>query len=231
MSFEERSEALVELLDELGGREDPFVLVGGYAVSPFNPRFSTDLDVVVAPPDTETFDQFLRSRDFERIDSHEKHWRYATAVVEYEKRLAPTRPIGVDLLVNGLGCRQTEAQWSFEHLHEHSTARTVSGQTVSTETRVVDGSVLVAAKLHSARPTDLRDAVAVTAEIDLETVTAHLLRGDEEALKAQLQRGLEILDSEDFEHGFRSDFGTSSVQEATVNRLRGYLDERIEELE
>jgi hypothetical protein len=199
-------------------------------VSPFNARFSTDLDVVVAPADTETFEQFLQSGDFERIGRHEKHWRYATVVIEYERRLAPTRPIGVDLLVNGLGCRQTEAQWSFEHLYEHSTERTVSGQTVSTETRVVDGPVLVAAKLHSARPTDLRDAVAVTEEIDLENVTAHLLRGDEAALQAQLQRGLDILDSEDFEHGFRSDFGASTVQEETVERLRGYLDERIDEL-
>lgn len=231
MSFEDRSNALVGLLDDLSGGETPFVLVGGYAVSPFNVRFSTDLDIVVTPADTETLEQFLHSSDFERIDSHEKHWRYATAVIEYEKRLAPTRPIGVDLLVNGLGCRQTEAQWSFEHLYEHSTERTVSGQTVSTETRVVDGSVLIAAKLHSARPTDLRDAVAVTAEIELETVTPHLLRGDEEALQEQLQRGLDILDRKDFEHGFRSDFGASTVQKETVERLREYLDARIDELD
>lgn len=105
MSFEDRSNALVELLDELGRREEPFVLVGGYAVSPFNARFSTDLDIVVAPADYELFEQFLHSNDFERLDSHEKHWRYATAVIEYEKRLAPSRPIGVDLLVNGLGYR------------------------------------------------------------------------------------------------------------------------------
>jgi len=230
MSFEDRSNALVGLLDDLRGRENPFVVVGGYAVSPYNARFSTDLDVVVAPADRETFEQFLQSQDFERIDSHEKHWRYATAVIEFEKRLAPSRPIGVDLLVNGLGCRQTEAQWSFEHLSEHSTERTVSGQTASTATRVVDGSVLLAAKLHSARPTDLRDAVAVAEEIDLETVTPHLIRGDEEALQAQLQRGLVILDSDDFEHGFRSDFGASSVHEETVERLRRYLDERIDDL-
>ena len=231
MSFEDRSTALVELLDDLNERETPFVLVGGYAVSPFNVRFSTDLDVVVAPKDTESFEQFLQSYDFERIDSHEKHWRYATAVIEYEKRLAPTRPIGVDLLVNGLGCRQTGAQWSFEHLYEHSTDGTVSGQTVSTETRVVDGSVLVATKLHSARPTDIRDAVAVTAEIDLENVTAHLLRGDEEALQGQLQRGLDILGGKDFEHGFRSDFGASTVQKETVERLRRFLEERIDAFE
>lgn len=85
MSFKDRSNALVALLDDLSERENPFVLVGGYAVSPFNARFSTDLDVVMAPEDTETFETFLESNGFERIDRHEKHWRYATAVIEYEK--------------------------------------------------------------------------------------------------------------------------------------------------
>jgi hypothetical protein len=31
-------------------------------------------------------------------------------VIGFEKRLTPQQPIGFDLLVNGLGCRQTEAQ-------------------------------------------------------------------------------------------------------------------------
>lgn len=105
------------------------------------------------------------------------------------------------------------------------------GQTVSTKANVVNGSVLVAAKLHSARATDIRDVVAISAEIDLGTVTAHLHHGDDRALREQLQRGREILDGEDFEHGFRSDFGASTVQAETVNRLCGYLDERIDELD
>jgi predicted nucleotidyltransferase component of viral defense system len=49
MSFNNRSDALIELLKELTQAGHKYVLVGGYAVSAFNARFSTDLDIVVAP--------------------------------------------------------------------------------------------------------------------------------------------------------------------------------------
>ena len=43
MSFNNRSNALIELLEELTQPGHEYVLVGGYAVSAFNARFSTDL--------------------------------------------------------------------------------------------------------------------------------------------------------------------------------------------
>jgi hypothetical protein len=53
----------------------------------------------------------------------------------------PQQPIAFDLLVNGLGCRQTEAQRSFnylaqrsfDYLYDHSTKRDVTGGTVTKE--------------------------------------------------------------------------------------------------
>jgi len=134
------------------------------------------------------------------------------------------------MLVNGLGCRQTEAQWSFDYLHDHSYEQEVSGGTMTTTARVVDGSVLVAAKLHSARETDIRDVLAVAEEIDLETVTQHLHRGKESSLRIQLERGLEILESDELKHGFRSDFGASAVSTDTVAALKEYLSRQVDEL-
>ena len=231
MSFNNRSDALIELLEELNESGLQYVLVGGYAVSVFNTRFSTDLDIVVAPENKGLFVEFLEDREFEETDSHAKQWYYDTEVIEYTKRLTPQQPIGFDMLVNGLGCRQTEAQWSFDYLHDHSREQEVSGGTMTTTARVVDGSVLVAAKLHSARETDLRDVLAVAEEIDLETVTQHLRRGKEASLRAQLERGLEILESDELKHGFRSDFGASAVSTATVTSLQEYLSEQIEQLD
>lgn len=230
MSFSDRSDALIELLEDLDANDYRYVLVGGYAVSAFNARFSTDLDVVVAPDEKEEFVAFLEARGFEQRDSHEKQWFYDTEVLEYEKRVAPQQPIGFDVLVNGLGCRQTEAQWSFDYLYDHSREQEVSGMTAATTARVVNGAVLVAAKLHSGRETDLRDVLAVAEEIDLETVTPHLHRGDEGALRTQLEHGQEILQSDDLKHGFRSDFGASAVSAETVTALQAYLDEQIEQL-
>jgi hypothetical protein len=230
MSFTNRSNALIERLTELNESDLQYVLVGGYAVSAFNTRFSTDLDIVVAPDNKEAFVEFLEERGFEETNSHAKQWFYDTKVIEYEKRLAPQQPIGCDLLVNGLGCRQTEAQWSFDYLHDHSSEQDVTGGTVSTTARVIDGAVLVAAKLHSGREADLRDVLAVAEEIDLATVTSHLHRGDEAALRAQLECGLEILESDDLKHGYRSDFGASAVSTETITSLRHYLSEQIEQL-
>jgi hypothetical protein len=231
MSFNNRSDALIELLEELTQAGHEYVLVGGYAVSAFNARFSTDLDIVVAPDSKADFVEFLEHRGFEETDSHAKEWFYDTEVIEYEKRLTPQQPIGFDLLVNGLGCRQTEGQWSFDYLYDHSHQQEVSGGTVTTTTaRVIDGAVLVAAKLHSGRETDLRDVLAVAEEIDLDAVTPHLRRGDDDALREQLEHGLEILESEELKHGFRSDFGASAVSEKTVTALQEYLSAQIDDL-
>ncbi|MBX0288541.1 nucleotidyltransferase family protein [Halomicroarcula sp. F28] len=230
MSFHNRSDALIELLDELSEEGLEYVLVGGYAVSAFNARFSTDLDIVVAPDSKSKFVEFLEQREFEKTDNHAKEWFYDTEVIEYEKRLTPQQPIGFDLLVNGLGCRQTEAQWSFDYLYDYSQQQEVSGGTVTTTARVIDGAVLVAAKLHSGRETDLRDVLAVAEEIDLDSITAHLLRGEEDALREQLERGLEILESEELKHGYRSDFGASAVSEETVSALQEYLSSQVDQL-
>jgi hypothetical protein len=95
---------------------------------------------------------------------------------------------------------------------------------------VVDGTVLVAAKLHSGRETDLRDVLAIAEEIDLDAVTPHLHRGDGDSLRAQLERGVEILESDELRHGFRSDFGASTVSESTVADLKEYLSVQIDRL-
>ena len=101
---------------------------------------------------------------------------------------------------------------------------------MTTAARVIDGAVLVAAKLHSGRETDLRDVLAVAEEIDLNAVTPHLRRGDDNALREQLERGLEILKSDELKHGFRSDFGASAVSEETVTALQEYLSDQFENL-
>ena len=230
MSFNNRSDALLELLEEFTQEGHEYVLVGGYAVAVFNARFSTDLDIVVASDAKVDVVEFLDQRGFEKTDTHAKEWVYDTEVIEYEKRLTPQQPIGFDLLVNGLGCRQTEAQWSFDYLYDHSHQQEVSGGTVTTTARVIDGAVLVATKLHSGRDTDLRDVLAVAEEIDLDAVTPHLRRGDDDPLREQLESGLEIVESDELKHGYRSDFGTSAVSEETVTALQEYLSAQIAHL-
>ncbi|MFW6002996.1 MAG: hypothetical protein ACOCPT_01075 [Halanaeroarchaeum sp.] len=46
MSFNNRSGTLIELLEDLSQKGHEYVLVGGYAVSAFNARFSTGVGLL-----------------------------------------------------------------------------------------------------------------------------------------------------------------------------------------
>lgn len=135
MSQEERSEALIDVLADLERSTIDFVLVGGYAVSQFETRFSTDLDLVIASEDTDAVVTFLEEQNFERKNDLEvppEETIYNREIELFERTAGLPHPVGVDLLVNGLGCRQTEAEWSFDYLRDHCSETTISGGTRST---------------------------------------------------------------------------------------------------
>ena len=227
MSQEERSEALIEVLEDLQKSDIGFGLVGGYAISQFETRFSTDLDLVIAPEDYDEVVTFLEEHDFERDEELEvppDETIYNREVELFERSEGLVHPVGVDVLVNGLGCRQTKAEWSFEYLREHSTEQTISGGSRLTTARTADGEVLIAAKLHSGRPTDLADVLAAVPEIDFETVTKHLHRGDEEALRSQLDEARKFIENEGLSHRFKSLFGRSTASQDDVKELLSFLD-------
>ena len=227
MSQEERSEALIGVLEDLQESDIGFVLVGGYAVSQFETRFSTDLDLVIAPDDYDEVVTFLEEHDFERDEELEvppDETVYNREIELFERSEGLVHPVGVDVLVNGLGCRQTKAEWSFEYLREHSTEQTISGGSRLTTARTADGEVLVAAKLHSGRPTDLADVLAAVPEIDFETVAKHLHRGDEEALRSQLDEARKFIENEGLDHRFKSLFGRSTASQGDIKELPSFLD-------
>lgn len=226
MSHEARSEALIQLLRELVASNIDFVLVGGYAISQFQTRFSTDLDLVIAPEDHEAAVAFLEGREFDRTAEFEvprTETSYHREIELFERSAGVPHPIGVDLLVNGLGCRQTEAEWSFDYLLDHSSERPISGATTSTTAPTVDGEVLVAAKLHSARKTDLVDVLAAVPEIDFDEVAVHLDRGNLEALQSQLAAAQTFIEEGGLDHRYKSLFGKSKASAEDIDRLLEFL--------
>ncbi|SDK15907.1 Uncharacterised nucleotidyltransferase [Halovenus aranensis] len=231
MSHEERSEALIDILDDLEQSEIPFVLVGGYAISQFETRFSTDLDLVIAPEDYDELVDFLEEHNFERTDELEvlpEETIYNREIELFGRTEGLVHPIGVDVLVNGLGCRQTEAEWSFEYLRNHSTVTTISGGSKSTTARAADGEILVAAKLHSARETDLADVLAMVPEIDFQKVESHLYRGDEEVLQSQLNEAKKFVEEGGLDHRFKSLFGKSAASPEDIDALVSFLDRQLD---
>lgn len=227
MSQEQRSEALIEVLEDLQQSDIGFVLVGGYAVSQFETRFSTDLDLVIAPEDYDEILRFLEAHSFQRkheFDVPPEETIYNREIELFERSDGLVHPVGVDLLVNGLGCRQTGAEWSFEYLQKHSTEQTIAGGSRSTTARAADGEILVAAKLHSGRPTDLADVLAAVPEIDFDGVAMHLHRGNETALQAQLHEAREFIEDEGLAHRFKSLFGQDAASTDDLETLVNFLE-------
>ncbi|WP_226042816.1 nucleotidyltransferase family protein [Natrinema sp. DC36] len=226
MSQEDRSVALIEVLEELEQSDIGFVLVGGYAISQFETRFSTDLDLVIAPDDYDEVIAFLEARGFERqadLEVPPEETIYNREIELFERAKGLPHPVGVDILVNGLGCRQTGAEWSFDYLRKHSSPTTISGGTRSTIARAADGEVLVAAKLHSGRKTDLADVLAAIPSIDLNMVETHLHRGDTDALREQLSDAQAFIKEGGLDHRFKSMFGQSLASAEDIDTLLEFL--------
>jgi hypothetical protein len=231
MSQEDRSEALIEVLDDLEQSDIAFVLVGGYAISQFEPRFSTDLDLVIAPSEYDEVVAFLDAHGFERqadLEVPPEETIYDRESELFERTEGLPHPVGVDILVNGLGCRQTNAEWSFEYLHKHSSPTTITGGTRSTTARAAAGEVLVAAKLHSGRKTDLADVLAALPSIELERVETHLHRGDADALREQLSDAKAFIEAGGLDHRFKSMFGQSSADAEDIETLLDFLERQLE---
>lgn len=229
MSHEDRSAALIDVLEELEQSDIGFVLVGGYAISQFETRFSTDLDLVIAPDDYDEVVAFLEAHGFERqtdLEVPPEETIYNREIELFEHTEGLPHPVGADILVNGLGCRQTEAEWSFDYLRKHSSPTTISGGTRSTTARAADGEVLVAAKLHSGRKTDLADVLAATPSIDFGTVETHLHRGDADALRQQLSEAQAFIEAGGLDHRFKSLFGQSSASAEDIEWLLTFLKQQ-----
>ena len=88
-------------------------------------------------------------------------------------------------MVNALRCRQTDAEWSYRYLDQHTQPVTV-GRTMSVDTCIPERELFLAIKLHSGRFTDARDVVAAATDADFDHVETDLHRGDPDALSEQL---------------------------------------------
>jgi hypothetical protein len=83
--------------------------------------------------------------------------------------------------------------------------------------------VLVAAKLHSGRKTDLADVLAAIPSIDLDTVETHLHRGDADSLREQLGDAQAFIEEGGLDHRFKSMFGQSSASAEDIEMLLEFL--------
>ena len=227
MSLSDREQELLTTLEAINDADLPYVLVGGWAVTAFNQRFSTDVDLVIPETAVDDYASFLLDRDYERTSEHDTSGIYEGRFIQYSKDVG--NPVSIELMVNALRCRQTDAEWSYRYLDQHAQSVTV-GRTLSVDTRIPERELLLAIKLHSGRFTDARDVVAAAADADFDRVETHLHRGEPEALAEQLASISEQLADESFADSFKGEFQQQSVPEATIKRVRDFLAGQRERL-
>jgi len=219
--FVDRENEIFEVLQQFKAEGLEFVVVGGYGVSAYQHRFSVDADLVVQSDDLEEFTQVLEERGFEKDTDRDLVYsgRYLAYVKDKEL------PVTIDLLVDELQCRQTDASWNYQYFKNHAVEKTVEGSEESVRVQVPTEELLIAVKLHSGRLTDARDVVALIEDADLEKVENHIHRGDQDKLRRVLENIEQTVSDSDFEDSFKGVFSQDTLPEQQIHRLQEFIHE------
>jgi hypothetical protein len=219
--FVDRENEIFEVLQQFKAEGLEFVVVGGYGVSAYQHRFSVDADLVIQSDDLEEFTQVLEERGFEKDTDRDLVYsgRYLAYVKDKEL------PVTIDLLVDELQCRQTDASWNYQYFEDHSVEKTVEGSEESVRVQVPTEELLIAVKLHSGRLTDARDVVALIEDADLEKVENHIHRGDRDKLRRVLENIEQTVSDSEFEDSFKGVFSQDTLPEQQIHRLQEFIHE------
>ncbi len=201
--FVARENEIMETLQTFADAKLEFVLVGGYAVSAYRHRFSVDADVVIRKEDATKFEGILEKRRYRRTASKKLENVYSMEFVRYERKDVNVR---IDLLVGGLGMRQTEASVGFGFLFENSAQIRITGTEKSVEALVPRREVLIILKLHAGRLTDFRDVAALSYNLDMGFIRKHLFMGDRKVLHRHLKMLEELIGKQEFQDSFKGVF-------------------------
>jgi len=197
MAFAERESEILRAIRILAEARLDFIVVGGYAVSALSRhRFSADCDLVIPKQRLGRFEQILTEEGFAKgVEKAGFDDTYAGEFVRFTKEVAGL-PVAVDLLVNSLVCRSTEAAWSYDYIMKHSTLARMFGLESSLSCRIPERELLIAFKIHSGRKADVRDVVMLAEDVDPNKVFDHLRRGRTDALRRQVDGMLAALDDQ-----------------------------------
>lgn len=201
-AFIERENEIFDILSELSGLD--FVLIGGYAVSAYKHRFSVDADIVIRKTDLPKFEDILHKKGYRKTISKELENTYSTEFTRYEKKEGLT--VSVDLLIGGMGIRQTNACISFDKLYSNSEKKKIVGIEKEIGLRIPTREMLIALKLNAGRLTDLRDVVALSENFNPSKVKSMMDLGNIQIVKDTINKILGLLDDKGFMDSYKGVF-------------------------
>lgn len=208
-SFIERENEILGIIEAVNKSGLDYVLVGGYAVSAYMPRFSADADICIDRKDLAFFRNLLKLKHFAVTKRKDLEDSYNGEFESYVKKSG--LPVTVDLMVGSVASRQTNASVSFHSLFEGSIVKTITGTEKSIEARIPAKEVLIALKIHAARMTDARDIVALCKDIDFELVEKFVKRGDSKVVQDNIRVLLAHIRSDNFKDSFKGVFSIDKL--------------------
>jgi hypothetical protein len=224
MSLPERQSELVETHRAVQEAGLPYVLVGGWAVSAFQTRFTTDIDTVIPATALEDYDSLLVDHGYEKQFEKDVSNHYEGQMAQYAKPVGEYE-VTFETLVDAMGCRQTGAEWSYRYLHEHSTVESIDVEE-NLDGRIPEPALLFAMKLHSGRMADTRDLVVISTRAEFDRIERHLHRGESEKLDGQIETVLERLQQDGFEDSFKGVFRQEELPTDAIDELVSFLSEQ-----
>jgi len=220
----EREREVLRLIEIFKENNLKFIVVGGYAVSTYKKRFSIDLDVVILEEDFLKFENLLLNEGYAFGYEKKIALLYGENFKRFTKKMN-NLPVDVDLLINGLVSRTTDATWSFDSINENSIKRKVDNINFLTPIR----ELLISMKMHSGRLSDTRDIVALM-PCDKYKLKKFLLRGNLNNLKNSIKKQLSFLEKPQFDDSFKGIFGIHVYDEKDVEYAKKLFKELIEEI-
>lgn len=199
----ERENGIMDMLKKFADSGPDFVVVGGYGVSAFRHRFSIDADIVIRKEDKEKFEKMLRGRGYRKTISMRLGNLYSSEFMRYENSKLK---VSMDLLIGGLGVRQTGAAFSFEFLLANSSKKLIEGMEKAVKAHVPEKEILIILKLHSGRLTDLRDVAALSFNLNMDIIRNHLFRGNQSILLKNMEKLKTLLEKPEFQDSFKGVF-------------------------
>ena len=196
-----KENGIFDILQKFIDAKLDFIVVGGYAVSAFKHRFSTDADIVVQSEDMEKFEEIVKKENFKKTREKELENIYSSKFVRYEKDYA-----SIDFLIDALASRGTEASFSYNLLADNSIQKKIIGIEKEILARVPIKELLIVMKLHSGRLTDFRDIAALARETDLDTIRKFLFVGDLNSLNVNLKKLAIVVKDKNFVDSFKGVF-------------------------
>lgn len=163
-----REKEIFETLKKL--KKFSFVIIGGYAANCYAlPRFSVDCDIVIKNnKEAAKICKELEKLSYNKEKSGKTDAPHHGGFIRYEKEIGSNFKVGMDILIEYVLDRQTNATFSADWVFENSDLRLLKGKTIieQLKLRVINSDALFAMKFVTGRTSDIRDVFMLALKVE-----------------------------------------------------------------